>query len=131
MKLLSVLLVVVLFAGCASAPKLDARKKERYGTYAALSPEMKAAVDAGQIKVGMPMDAVYIAWGPPSQSLQSADPSGEAITWLYHGGYVQEVRYWGRRNLHYAYDPRTYIRAQVVFVNGLVQSFQTFPEPVY
>ncbi|MDB6123907.1 MAG: hypothetical protein JWQ71_2900 [Pedosphaera sp.] len=130
-KFFSGLLVILLLAGCASTQNVATRKQERLAAYQALPPELKVAVDQGQIKVGMPMDAVYIAWGAPSQTLQSANEGGEAVTWLYHGGYVQETRYWGRRNLHYDYDPRTYVRAQVVFMNGVVKSFQTFPEPVY
>jgi len=34
------------------------------------------------------------------------------------------------RSPHYDYTPRTYPRAQVVFVNGLVRQWQMFPEPV-
>lgn len=130
-KYLSALFSILLLAGCASTANLQTRKQERYAAYQALPPEFQVAVDQGQLKVGMPMDAVYIAWGPPSQTLQSADPSGEAVTWLYHGGYVRETRYWGYRQLHYDYDPRSYVRAEVVFMNGKIRSFRTFPEPVY
>jgi hypothetical protein len=130
-KYLSALFVVLLLAGCASTSNLQTRKQQRYAAYQALPPEFQVAVDQGQLKVGMPMDAVFIAWGPPSQTTQSADPSGESVTWLYHGGYVQETRYWGYRQLHYDYDPRSYVRAEVIFTNGKIRSFRTFPEPVY
>src|SRR5689334_18970243 len=74
-------------SGCASTNTVKARKQERAGAYAALSPEMKTMVDQGQIKVGMPMDAVYISWGPPAQILQSENPAGASTTWLYNGGW--------------------------------------------
>ncbi|MDB6015864.1 MAG: hypothetical protein JWR19_353 [Pedosphaera sp.] len=125
------MLFILLFAGCTTPTTVESRKQERYAAYQALSPEMKAAVDHGGIKVGMPMDAVYIAWGAPSQILQSGSAAGEATTWLYEGGYMEETRYWGYRRVHYDYNPRTYVRAQVVFMNGAVSEWHTLPEPVY
>lgn len=127
--------VVVLFAGlflvgCATPSTVSSRKQERFAAYAALPPEMKAAVDQGQLKAGMNMDAVYIAWGAPGQVTNGGNEAGQTTTWIYYGGYVQEVRYWGHRNVHYDYYPQTYPRAQVLFVNGVVAQWQTFPEPV-
>ncbi|HZQ47262.1 MAG TPA: hypothetical protein VFC07_09650 [Verrucomicrobiae bacterium] len=124
-----VLFAGLLLAGCATPSTVVSRKQERSAAYAALPPEMKAAVDQGQLKAGMNMDAVYIAWGPPGQVLNGGNEGGETTTWIYYGGYVEEVRYWGHRSVHYDYDPRTYQRAQVVFVNGLVSQWQTFPPP--
>jgi len=128
---------VALFAswlfltGCATSTTIESRKKERYAAYQALPPELKSAADQGQVKPGMTADAVYISWGPPSQIIRGGDEGGETTTWIYTGGYVQETRYWGYRRLHYDYYPGTYVRAQVVFVNGVVKQWQTFPEPVY
>ncbi|MDB6021051.1 MAG: hypothetical protein JWQ04_908 [Pedosphaera sp.] len=122
---------ILLATGCASTGNLASRKQERYAAYNALPPEMKTAVDQGRVKPGMNTDAVYIAWGPPSQVVTGGDQTGETTTWIYQGGYVDEERYWGARRLHYAYTPRTYVRAQVVFVNGIVREWRTFPEPVY
>src|SRR2546426_160484 len=59
-----------LLSGCATST-IESRKKERYNAYTELSAEQRSAVDAGQIKVGMPKDAVYIAWGKPHQVLVS------------------------------------------------------------
>ncbi|MDB6111599.1 MAG: hypothetical protein JWR69_3349 [Pedosphaera sp.] len=124
------LLVIVLFAGCAT-PTVESRKQERYAAYQALSPELKAAVDHGSIKAGMSMDAVYIAWGQPAQVLQGGNAGGESTTWLYEGGYLEETRYWGYRRVHYDYNPRSYVRAEIVFVNGVVKEWHTLPQPVY
>ena len=126
-----ILLPVLLLAGCATKSTVQTRQKERAAAYAALTPEQRGLVDSGQIKAGMNPDAVYIAWGQPGQITRGGNASGETMTWLYYGGYVEETRYWGRRDLHYAYDPRTFVRAQVVFVNGIVNSWQTFPAPEY
>ena len=99
-----ILLVSLLLAGCAATQTVDSRKQERYAAYQALAPELKAAVDQGQVKSGMSMDAVYIAWGKPSQVVSGGNAAGETTTWIYQGGYVQETRFWGYSRLHYAYD---------------------------
>jgi len=88
-------------------------------------------VNKGNIKVGMPMDAVFIAWGPPAQVLKGGSAAGEQIVWLYAGGYVEEVRYWGHRHIHSDYYPRTYTSAEVVFAQGVVSSWRTLPQPEY
>src|SRR5258707_14992753 len=124
------MLACLCLTGCATST-LESRKKERPAAYAGLTPEIRALVDAGQIKVGMPMDAVYIAWGKPAQVLAREDPGGAATIWLYEGGWLQENRYWTRRSLRTYYQPMTYVSAEVVFVSGLVQSWRTLPQPAY
>lgn len=122
----------IFITGCASTGNtIASRKQERYAAYTALPPDVKASVDQGRVKAGMNMDAVYIAWGKPSQVVSGGTAAGETTTWIYQGGYVDEQRFWGRRQMYYAYSPRTYIRGQVVFMNGVVTSWQTYPEPVY
>ena len=101
-------------------------------------------VDKGQVKVGMSQDAVYIAWGPPADILQSqAGATGVQTTWLYYGTTMQETRYWTfrevprqghvflERYLDRDYDPRDYVRAEIVFVDGKVASWRTLPRPTY
>ena len=129
-KAVVILLAGLVLTGCATST-VQSRKQQRYGAYEALTPEMRGLVDQGQIKVGMPMDAVYIAWGPFGRVLQGENEAGKTITWVYYGSYVQEVRYWGYRNLHYDYYPATYVRAQAVFVNGVLKSWQNFGAPPY
>jgi hypothetical protein len=128
---LLILLLGLLLTGCATTGTVETRKQEKFAAYSALAPELRALVDQGQIKTGMGADAVYIAWGPPGQIAQGEDERGKTTTWIYYGGYVQEVRYWGYRRVHYDYYPGSYVRAQVVFVDGLVKRWQTFPEPNY
>jgi hypothetical protein len=64
------LLVPLLFIACKT-PTVESRKQERLAAYNALPDDQKQMVDKGQIKIGMNEEAVYIAWGPPSQILQS------------------------------------------------------------
>lgn len=129
-------------AGCASTRNtIDTRKQERYAGYSNLSPEFRALVDAGKIKVGMPMDAVYIAWGKPSQIVGAENAQGAQTTWLYEGTQLQEYRYWsygppygrhryyGGPTLESDYFPTGYTQAEVHFQDGVVKEWRTFPAP--
>ncbi len=129
---LAVLLAGAFVTGCASTNTIDARKKERATAYATLPTETKALVDAGEIRRGMPEDAVYIAWGKPAQILHSEDQNGAATVWLYEGGWMEETRYWTCRwrTPVTDYQPRTYVRAEIVFVGGKVDSWRTLPQPL-
>lgn len=134
---LFLLALSVLLVGCSTTKKFDERRTERIAAYNSLPPQMKAAVDHGEIKVGMPEDAVYIAWGPPGEILKSANERGESTRWLYYGTYMQENRYWtgsrGRgfpsERLEYDYIPRDYVSAEIVFANGVVKSWTMRPRP--
>ena len=129
----------LLLIGCATSKDFEKRRVERSTSYNALSPEFKSAVDQGQIKVGMPQDAVYIAWGPPAEILRAGSEQGETMRWLYYGSYMQEFRYWtgsrGRgfpsERLEHDYIPRDYVSAEVIFSNGVVKSWTMKPRPTY
>src|SRR2546423_13768132 len=125
-RILALLVVGLLVSGCKTT-NVQTRKQERATAYAELSPDFKALVDQGRIKIGMPMDAVYIAWGKPSQVVEGETAQGRTTTWLYHGTTYDEVRYWGYRpwtyyrwepywespTLERDYIPRDYVRAEV------------------
>lgn len=127
----------LLLVGCATTNTFENRRNERLSAYTALSPELKSAVDQGQIKVGMTEDAAYIAWGPPAEILKSANEQGETTRWLYYGSYMQEFRYWtgsrGRgfpsERLEHDYIPRDYVSAEIIFSNGVVKSWTMRPRP--
>lgn len=125
------LLAVLVLAGCATTSTVQSRKQERYAAYQALTPDQKSAVDQGRLMPEMSMDAVYIAWGKPTQVVSGGGPGGETVTWLYQHNYLQETQYLGTRRVYYGYTPSSYVGAQVVFVNGVVSTWQTFPSPVY
>lgn len=130
----SVLFSILCLAGCATKTTIASRKLERRAAYASFPPEIKSLVDAGRISAGMTPSAVYIAWGPPDEVLRSGDRNGESMTWVYRGAFLQPTRYWvGRRypRVTYDYEPRTYIRAEILFANGVVEAWRTLPQPVY
>ena len=140
-KLIFLSLSLLLLAGCVTTKNtFEKRRNERLSAYTALSPEFKNAVDQGEIKVGMPEDAVYIAWGAPAEILRSGGAQGETTRWIYYGTYMQEYRYWtGSRygrgfptaQLEYDYIPRSYVSAEVVFADGVVKSWSMRPRPTY
>jgi hypothetical protein len=97
-------------------------------------------VDQGEIKVGMNTDAVFIAWGKPSQVLTGETEGGPTTTWLYYGTEIVEYRYWAFHRYYspYYYStptlasdfyPRNYVRAEVLFQNGIVKSWRTLRPP--
>ncbi len=126
--------LVACLAGCISRPTIQSRIQQRNAAYAALTPAVKQLVAEGRIQAGMDTNAVYMAWGRPEEILQSGDQRGEYTTWVYRGAYLEETRYWvGRRvpHLSFDYEPRTYVRAEIIFANGKVQSWRTLPQPAY
>jgi hypothetical protein len=130
----------LLAAGCATS-NVQTRKQERLSAYTALSPEHREFVDQGKIKVGMSPDAIYIAWGAPSEVLENETAQGHTTIWIYHGQSVEETRYWTfrevpsngtvflERQLESDYFPRQYIRAEIIFQNGVVAQWRTLPRP--
>ncbi len=134
-NLLAVLIAVVIFSGCATST-VETRKKEKYTAYAGLAPDARSLVDQGRIKVGMPMDAVYIAWGPPGQTVEGESEQGPVTFWRYFGTEMVEHRFWSYRSyvyghrvisepyLDFDYYPRSYESAEVSFANGLVKNWR-------
>lgn len=135
-------LLALTLVGCATST-VESRKKENLAAYGSLSADEKALVDGGQIKVGMGEQAVLIAWGKPSEVLASEDQSGRATTWLYYGTWMQQTRYWSYREVSRGgspdlclerymdtdFNPRDYVRAEIVFRDGKVASWRTLPRP--
>jgi len=132
----------LLLTGCATST-IESRKQERYSSYTELPSEQKAAIDTGKIKVGMSMDAVYIAWGKPGEILTSESSKGTFVTWLYRRSYLHAYRYWtphhyyygmgyyGTPYLAYDYYPQSYVSAEVIFEGSAVKEWRNLPAPGY
>ena len=97
---------LAVLTGCTTST-VEKRKQERYGAYSALAPEMRSRVDAGQVKVGMTEDAVYIALGKPDQILQEETQAGATTRWHYLGAHLEEYRYsnYGEGEVDYVNGP--------------------------
>lgn len=146
-QVVAVVLGFLLLAGCASSAPTDPkqvakRRTEKAAAYAALSAEHQAVVDQGQIRVGLPEDAVYIAWGRPAQVLRSGDASGETMTWLYEGTTTDDYLSWNYREvirkdgttyldrfLDRDINIRTYVSAELTFRDGKLASWKMLPKP--
>lgn len=139
-SLLGLLCVALALTGCARST-IETRKKERYGAYESLKPEFQDLVNQGRIEVGMPRDAVYIAWGEPSETITSQSAAGTLETWVYIGTRLESHGYWTygprygyyRRGHRYgygvpyfdhAYYPVNYTAAEVLMEKDLVKSWR-------
>jgi hypothetical protein len=138
-----ILSVLLVSAGCATST-IESRRTEKLPAYQTLTDADKQMVDAGQIRIGMSGDAVYIAWGKPSEILEAEDTSGHRVIWRFYGTWMQENRYWAYREtsrggpdlyleryLISDYNPRDYVRAEIIFKEGKVESWRTLPRPAY
>ncbi len=132
---------VTLLAGCASST-IESRREERFGAYTGLSEEHRQLVDAGEIRVGMSPDAVYIAWGKAAQVLRAGDSTGESTTWLYEGTAHDTVYGWRyyeikrkdgttelRREIDRDTNFKSYVSAELVFKNGRLERWKMLPRP--
>lgn len=140
-------LAILWLVGCSSTPATDPRniakrKAERPTAFAALTPEQQAFVDQGQIRVGMTEDAVYLAWGKPASVSMSEGSSGLSTLWQYTGTTSDDYLTWRYREIFRPdgtsyldrfmdrdIDFRSYVAAELVFQNGLLQSWKTLPKP--
>jgi hypothetical protein len=138
-------LLAVLLTGCATTSSIPKRTAERRAAYDALPPEQQALVDQGHIKVGMSTNAVYLAWGSPSQVINGESAAGPTTTWIYSGTGWQQRGYWSYHHhgyLHgrygyanslptydFDYIPYRYTSAEVAFENGVVKSWKHVTPP--
>ncbi|HYE33766.1 MAG TPA: hypothetical protein VEH27_20260 [Methylomirabilota bacterium] len=132
----------LVLAGCATST-IESRRSERMSSYMSLAPDEKQLVDTGQIRMGMTQDAVYISWGQPAEVLEGEDETGRYQIWRYVGSWMQESRYWAYREVGSGpdlyleryllsdYQPRDYVRAEIVFQEGKVKRWRTLPRPAY
>ena len=134
--------VLMLLVGCQTAT-IESRRAQRATAYAALLPEQQQLVDKGEIKSGLTEDAVYIAWGPASEILRGETDGKSTTTWIYRGTWWDEQTHWTYRTtrqggrfyefpvLDHTSVPRSYVSAEVVFVDGIVKSWRARPRPYF
>jgi hypothetical protein len=78
-----------------SCSTVESRVSNHPEIYQGLSGNDQALVSQGQIRVGMPQDAVWLAWGSPEQKAVGAMRGRATETWVYvtyrsgypYGGY--------------------------------------------
>jgi len=131
---------VVFLTGCQSAA-IAKRRSQRLEAYNALTPEARVLVDKGEIDAGMDTNAVFVAWGRPTEVLKVESPGEPELVWFYYRRFTREHPRWVRRSDRYdyygSYDYRpvmtshSYLAKTVGFKEGRVVRWQNFPQPWY
>src|SRR5262245_1021877 len=70
----------LILGGCGTT---GGRISQHPEMYQSLSPNDQALVSQGQIRSGMSMDAVWLAWGTPDQKIPDNIGDRTSETWLY------------------------------------------------
>ena len=120
----------LIFTGCATT---EARISQHPEMYQRLSSRDQSLVSQGQIRPGMTMDAVWLAWGTPDQKIPANVGDSHGETWVYlryetppsYGG----PYYYGPFDWSYIPPKFVYPSRGVTFSNGRVVFFRYLPPP--
>jgi len=114
----------LILVGCAT---IQTRISQHPEMYQRLSPTDQALVSQGQIRSGMTMDAVWLAWRTPDQKIPDNMGDRPTETWLYlryqtppsYGG----PYYYGPFDWSYIPPKFPYASRGTTFSNGRVVFF--------
>ena len=120
----------LIFTGCATT---EARISQHPEMYQRLSARDQALVSQGQIRPGMTMDAVWLAWGTPDQKIPGDVRGHFTETWVYlryetppsYGA----PYYYGPFDWSYIPPKFIYPSKGVTFSNGKVVFFRWLAPP--
>ena len=120
----------LILSGCGTTGYLISQHPEMYQS---LAPTDQALVSQGQIRTGMTMDAVWLAWGAPEQKIPGNMRGHPTETWVYlryntppsYGG----PYYYGPFDWSYIPPKFPYPSKGVTFSNGRVVFFRHLPSP--
>ena len=120
----------LILVGCATTQSRISQHPEMYQH---LSARDQALVSQGQIRAGMTMDAVWLAWGTPEQKLPGNMRDRPIETWVYlryntppsYGA----PYYYGPFDWSYIPPKFPYASKGATFSNGRVVFFQYVPPP--
>jgi hypothetical protein len=120
----------LVLSSCAT---IETRISQHPEMYQRLSAQDQALVSQGQIRRGMTMDAVWLAWGTPDEKIPDSMDNRPTETWIYlryqtppsYGG----PYYYGRDDWSYIPPKFPYASRGATFSNGRVLFFQYVPPP--
>jgi hypothetical protein len=131
---LAVVTGTLILTGCSTP---QTRISEHPDLYQSLSHRDQALVSQGQIRIGMPRTAVWLAWGSLDRKIVGNTGGGPTETWLYiyYATYYPPYAPWGPwaylgdpfyDPFYYSYIPPSipYPGKVVTFAKGRVVSFQ-------
>jgi hypothetical protein len=129
-RIFGVAAVALLFASCGTP---GTRISQHPDIYQHLSSRDQALVSQGQIRLGMSVDAVWLAWGTPEQKIPGYGRGRPTETWVYlryetppsYGG----PYYYGPFDWSYIPPKFPYPSKGVTFANGRVVFFRHLPAP--
>lgn len=120
----------LIFSGCATT---ETRISEHPEIYQSLSARDQALVSQGQIRAGMTMDAVWLAWGTPDQKIPDNMGNRPTETWLYLRYQTPPSYgapyYYGPFDWSYIPPKFPYASKGATFSKGRVVFFQYVPPP--
>ena len=90
----------IFLAGCETT---ENRISEHPDIYQSLSHRDQALVSQGQIRSGMPQNAVWLAWGSPEQKTHGEIRGHAAETWIYV--WTRSASYGSAYYPYYGYGP--------------------------
>ena len=122
--------VALILVGCATT---QSRISQHPEIYQRLSARDQALVSQGQIRPGMTMDAVWLAWGTPDQEIPDNMGDRPTETWLYLRYQTPpsygSPYYYGPFDWSYIPPRFPYASKGATFSNGRVVFFQYVPPP--
>jgi hypothetical protein len=120
----------LILVGCATTQSRISQHPEMYQR---LSARDQALVSQGQIRAGMSMDAVWLAWGTPDQKIPDNMGGRPTETWLYLRYQTPPSYgapyYYGPFDWSYIPPKFPYASRGATFSNGRVVFFQYVPPP--
>jgi hypothetical protein len=126
----AIIATALLFISCGTP---GTRISQHPDIYQGLSSRDQALVSQGQIRLGMRMDAVWLAWGTPEQKIPGYAHGGPTETWVYLRYETPPSYgvpyYYGPFDWSYIPPKFPYPSKGVTFANGKVVFFQHLPLP--
>jgi hypothetical protein len=128
---------LLIGAGCKSSGVAD-RRTQHIEAYRTFEPETRKLVDKGRIQIGMDTNAVFIAWGRPSDAFAVDIPGGQRLIWNYEAKWAYEVKrrvpegnVYGRARytVERWHIPITYVAKSVTFSAGKVIQWKAYDPP--
>ena len=120
----------LILVGCETTQTRISQHPEMYQR---LSAKDQAFVSQGQIRAGMTMDAVWLAWGAPDQKIPDIMGDRPTETWLYLRYQTPPSYgapyYYGPFDWSYIPPKFPYASKGATFSNGRVVLFQYVPPP--
>ena len=86
-----------------SCSTVESRISDHPEIYQSLSPRDQELVSRGQIRVGMPESAVWLAWGSADQKAVGAMRDRSTETWIYTQTTTYPYSYYGPYRYGYGY----------------------------